>query len=644
MKLSENTADALRNTLTVLLPLLLLYSKLPQMAVGMSVGALLISLTDLPGNRRAKTRSALQCISIFFLVTLVFSASLHSTVLTGIVLVALTFILSMLSALGGRSTAAGMMGVALMVFLLGLRPAEPWAFSAYIMLGGLWFYGVVLVQVFLFPFRSLRQALREALFAIGRFLEAKAACYDIKVPLDEGYSRTIALHLRVSEKQELVRQLLISDKVAIRKGGTKIETLSSRAMLVMSLYEQVTAMHYDYAVVRERLGSTGALDISGELIVYLSKKAKGDAIADNKFSALLMQLEQQADNMGKQDAPIIRGIAKNVTAINLTLDQIGNTGVRQAVNVPQDAEAFLPDSGNYREKLKSQLRFSSPVLRFAMRISVLLAIGYAAVHLFADDNYSYWLLLTVVIVARPRLAVTWQRNKERLIGTFIGVLIAGLALWWLPNTVALLALAALGLFGFFAWNRPRYGWSVSAITVCVLLSLSVYRGEVLLLISARVWYSLWGCALAVLGVFVFPIWSHAGLEALVVQAVKANRDFLQTVSKQRPVNEVWLARKNAHVKLAHLSEGLGFAGLEPTKGDLSRLLHIQVLNYRINAVIISLFLSGRLLDTENITSALNNLDNFIANKITDEPVKHTGFLKGAQLLEMLSRQLSAHSF
>ncbi|MFD2146068.1 FUSC family protein [Mucilaginibacter antarcticus] len=305
-----------------------------------------------------------------------------------------------------------------------------------------------------------------------------------------------------------------------------------------------------------------------------------------------MQLEQQADNMGKQDAPIIRGIAKNVTAINLTLDQIGNTGVRQAVNVPQDAEAFLPDSGNYREKLKSQLRFSSPVLRFAMRISVLLAIGYAAVHLFADDNYSYWLLLTVVIVARPRLAVTWQRNKERLIGTFIGVLIAGLALWWLPNTVALLALAALGLFGFFAWNRPRYGWSVSAITVCVLLSLSVYRGEVLLLISARVWYSLWGCALAVLGVFVFPIWSHAGLEALVVQAVKANRDFLQTVSKQRPVNEVWLARKNAHVKLAHLSEGLGFAGLEPTKGDLSRLLHIQVLNYRINAVIISLFYPG----------------------------------------------------
>ncbi|MFD2146067.1 FUSC family membrane protein [Mucilaginibacter antarcticus] len=174
----------------------------------------------------------------------------------------------------GRSTAAGMMGVALMVFLLGLRPAEPWAFSAYIMLGGLWFYGVVLVQVFLFPFRSLRQALREALFAIGRFLEAKAACYDIKVPLDEGYSRTIALHLRVSEKQELVRQLLISDKVAIRKGGTKIETLSSRAMLVMSLYEQVTAMHYDYAVVRERLGSTGALDISGELIVYLSKKLR----------------------------------------------------------------------------------------------------------------------------------------------------------------------------------------------------------------------------------------------------------------------------------------------------------------------------------------------------------------------------------
>ncbi len=640
MKISENIADALRNTVAVLLPLLLLYSMLPQTAIGMSVGALLISLTDLPGNRRAKTRSALQCVSIFFLVTLVFSASLHSVILTGAVLVVLTFVLSMLPALGLRSAAAGMMGVALMVFLLGLRPAEPWTFSAYIMLGGLWFYGVVLVQVFLFPFRSLRQALREALFATGQFLEAKAACYDVAVPLDEGYSRTIAKHLRVSEKQELVRQLLISDKVAVRKADHKIKALSSNAMLVIGLYEQVTAMHYDYAIVRERLGDTGALAVSGTLISLLARKAKGERVDQVRFQELLQQLENYAAGIDKQDAAVIGGIATNVIAISQTLDKIISNSTNDVVHVPFDAEAFLPDSGQYMQKLKTQLHFRSPVLRFALRLSVLLAIGYAAVHLFADDHYSYWLLLTIVIVARPRLAVTWQRNRDRLTGTFAGVLIAGLAIWWLRDSAPLLTLAALSLFGFFAWNRPRYGLSVAAITICVLLSLSVYRGEILLLLSARIWYSLWGCALAVLGIFLFPVWSHAELEDLVKQAVKANRDFLQTVFEGKPVAVIWLARKEAHVRLARLSEGLGFAVVEPGKGDLSRLQHIQVLNYRINAVIISLFLSGRLLNKERVSSALIFLNNFLENKKSETLVKHTGMLKGAQLLEVLSLQLS----
>jgi uncharacterized membrane protein YccC len=641
MKISENIADAVRNTIAVLLPLLLLYTALPQMAIGMSVGALLISLTDLPGNRRAKTRSALQCVSVFFLVTLVFSASLHSVVLTGVVLVALTFILSMLPAVGARSTAAGIMGIALMVFLLGLRPPEPWAFSAYIMLGGLWFYGVVLVQVFLFPFRSLRQALREALFATGQFLEAKAACYDMTVPLDEGYTRTIALHLRVSEKQELVRQLLISDKAAIRKGDARIKTLSSRAMLVIRLYEQVTAMHYDYAIVRQRLGNTGALAVSEQLISYLSKKAKGANVDTSKFNVLLQQLEQYAEGVDKQEVSVIRGIATNVSVINQTLDRIIANNADETLDVPVDAEAFLPDRGQYMQKLKSQLHFQSPVLRFALRLSVLLAIGYTAVHLFADDNYSYWLLLTVVIVARPRLAVTWQRNTERLIGTFTGVIIAGLAIWWLREPMPLLIIAALGLLGFFVWNRPKYGWSVAAITVCVLLSLSVYRGDILLLLSARIWYSLWGCALAVLGIFVFPVWSHAELEDLVKQAVKANRDFLQSVSEAKPLAIIWLARKEAHVRLARLSEGLGFAGKEPGKGDLSRLQHIQVLNYRINAVIISLFLSGRILNSERIKSALVYLDNFLEDKLPDSSTDNTGLLKGAQLLEALSKQLAS---
>jgi uncharacterized membrane protein YccC len=538
-KLNENVSDAIRNTLAVLLPLLVLYRLLPQLALGMAVGALLISLTDLPGNRRAKTRSALQSICIFFLVTLVFSLSLADAVWTGIVLITLTFFLSMLAALGMRSMAAGGMGVALMVFLLGLRPHEPWAFSAYIMLGGIWFYIVVLIQVYLWPFRSLRQALTEVLYTTGKFLEAKAACYDVKVPLDEGYRRTIALHLRVSDKQELVRELLISDKAAMRKDDAKVRELSWKATLVIGLYEQVTAMHYDYAVVRERLADSGALKISSELIRQLAVGAKGKQIDTTRFNELIASLHNCATIVSKEEASVVNGIATNIKAIKETLDKIGVASANEPLPAPADAEAFLPDKRDYKSKLKAQLHFRSPILRFSLRLTILMAVGYTAAHFFADDNYSYWLLLTIVIVARPRLAVTWQRNWQRLFGTFTGVVVAGLLILLLKNAALFLVISAVALYGFFAFNRPRYGWSVFCVTVCVLLSLSVYRGEVLLLLSARVWYSLVGCALAIAGIFLFPVWSHAELDDLARQAVAANRAFLAAVAEGKSLKEVW---------------------------------------------------------------------------------------------------------
>jgi uncharacterized membrane protein YccC len=639
IKWNENTADALRNTAVVLTPLLLLYSSAQQLAVGVTVGALLISLTDLPGNRRSKSRSALQSIALFFLVSMVFSASLFSPLLTGIVLVVATFLLAMLPALGVRSGAAGAMATALMVFLLGLRPHDPWLTSFYILIGCCWFYLVTLIQVYLAPFRSLRQALQEALEATGDLLETKAACYDPKVPLEDGYRRIIKLHIRVSEKQELVRQLLLSDRAAMRKQDVRVEKLVQSAIRVISLYEQVIAMHYDYAVVRERLAPSGALALSQELGSLLAAQAKGGEFDQQQFENLLSQLAACGLQVPKAEASVIQGIITNVRAIRDTLYMIGHDTPGQLA-VPIDTMAFLPDKGDYQKKLKAQLHFYSPVLRFALRLAILMGVGYTATRFFSTDPYSYWMLLTIIIVARPRLSVTWQRNWERLAGTGAGVLVAALLLWGIQPVMLLLLIAALGLFGFFVWNRPKYGWSVACITVCVLVSLSVYRGEPQLLLTARVGYSLAGCVLAIAGIFLFPVWSHAELEELVKLAVTGNREFLAAVGQGAKQEEIWLKRKTAHLRLARLSEGMTYARQEPGKHDLEDLEHIQVLNYRINAVIISLFLTGRQPNQDSIARSLNHLDDFLHNRRQLEQPVNEKLLKGTQLLEALSCELA----
>jgi uncharacterized membrane protein YccC len=643
-RLPENVADALRNTIIVLLPIVLLYNSYRQVGIGIGVGALLISLTDLPGNRRHKALTALQSLVIFFIVSLGFTAGLSTPLTTGIAIVILTFVLSMTAAMGGRSGVAGTMGIVLMVFTLGLHPKDPLLFSAFIVIGGIWFYIVSLVQVLIWPYRSLHQALREALAATADFLKAKAACYDPAVPLDEAYRQTIALHLRVSEKQELIRQLLLSDRRNAKK-------LLGTAIRVIGLYEQVTAMHYDYAVVRGRLAHTEALSLSAKLINLLS--AEVGVLSrivplsatlnlggnDDQFIELNDQLTAIADNLVKEDATVIKGILVNTAAIRRLSAQIAINEELHDEVLP-DPGVFLPDGGSYFSRFITHLNFRSPVLRFSLRLTLLFAVGYGATLLFTPNQYSYWLLLTIVIVARPKLALTWQRNLERLSGTFVGVLIASLLLFAIKPAVVLLMIAALGLLCFFAWNRYAYAWSVTGITICVVICLSLYHGHPTAIVSARLWYSLAGCLLAFIGIFIFPVWTNKELDDLAHLAAEGNRSFLEAIITDKPTPEIWLARKEAHLRLARLSEGLRHARVEPGKVDLQKFERIQVLNYRINAVIISLFLAPRLIATETAQRALASLKFYDqADKPVEFAANNAGLLKGADLLEALVNEL-----
>lgn len=643
-RLPENVADALRNTIIVLLPIIILYNCYRQAGIGIGVGALLISLTDLPGNRRHKALTALQSLIIFFLVSLVFSAGLSTFLTTGVAIVVITFILSMTAAMGGRSAVAGTMGIVLMVFTLGLRPKDPLMFSAFIAIGGVWFYIVSLVQVLIWPYRSLHQALREALSATTDFLKAKAACYDPTIPLDEAYRQTIALHLRVSEKQELVRQLLLSDRRNTQK-------LLGTAIRVIGLYEQVTAMHYDYAVVRARLAHTDALPLSAQVIALLSEEVRrlsrivpttvllSIGENDDLYINLNERLIKVADNLPKEDAAVIKGILVNTAAIRRLSTQIA-TNEELGTEVLPEPGAFLPDGGSYFSRLITHLNFRSPVLRFSLRLTLLFAIGYGVTLLFAPNQYSYWLLLTIVIVARPKLALTWQRNLERLSGTFVGVLIASAILFVIKPAVVLLIIAGSGLLCFFAWNRYVYAWSVTGITICVVICLSLYHGHPTAIISARVWYSLAGCILAFAGIFIFPVWTNKELDDLAHSAVEGNRLFLETVVADKPTQDIWLARKEAHLRLARLSEGLRHARVEPGKVNLSKFEEVQVLNYRINAVIISLFLAPRPTSLEDTRKALVHLEYY--NR-PDKPVlpaqSSNSLLKGVDLLDALIGEL-----
>lgn len=168
----EYFTDALRNTLTVIIPMLLLFFfRDAQTAIGVGLGALLISLTDAPGNKADKFKSAVTSVIIFFLTALVVSFSLGNTLLTALSIFLTTFLLTMIAVFGQRAGLTGTMAIILGIFILGLQPREPIMFSLYILAGGIWYYLISLMQILIWPYRSLHQAIFECIRSTSAFLK-----------------------------------------------------------------------------------------------------------------------------------------------------------------------------------------------------------------------------------------------------------------------------------------------------------------------------------------------------------------------------------------------------------------------------------------------------------------------------------------
>lgn len=613
--LGEYFTDALRNTLCILLPIVLFffYGK-EDAAIGTGIGALLISLTDLPGNRSNKQRTALQSIVVFSVTALVFSVSMgHEWLLAGAFFL-MTFLMSMLSVFGGRTGLTGTMAIILSTFILGLKPVSPWSFSFYIFAGSCWYYIISLTQTALSPYRSLRHAIFECLKVTAVLLRSKAKCYDPDIPLEDCYRENIALHIRVSEKQELVRSLLLSDRKALKPGNKKGGHMLNLARRVIELYEQITAIHYDYTLVRKILGENGALPVIRTLIILLAEET--DALSRSflllpggKWKIKEKQIDKQIERLkdiaagsGETAKEILIPVIRNAEDIRDEVFNLKSAHRDTGFGQPVDAAAYLPFLEqpvlNYAT-VRQHLSLGSPVFRFSLRLAFSLLVAYLITLLLPSEKYSYWLLLTVVIVARPRFGITWKRNKERLSGTLMGVALGFIVLLVIKQTGILLTISAVLLLGFFAYNRPNYTLSVMCITPAVIISLGLYQSHTETILLERTLFTIGGCLIAFFGLYLFPIWESGHLQSQMDMALQANASYMEVVSAHqegRPLapNAIGLARKRAYSALARLSEALQFISAEPGKNrfDIEQAYVLQQEIYRENARITAVLLTA----------------------------------------------------
>jgi uncharacterized membrane protein YccC len=610
--LGEYFSDALRTTITVVLPIILFfYLGNPEAAKGIGVGALLISLTDLPDNRLNKLKTALSSIIVFFATTLVVSSVLDQVYLTAVVVIIAAFSFSMFAVYGQKLSLIGTMALIVCTFVMGLHPARPLYFSSYILLGGVWYYVISLIQILLRPYRSLHHAIFECLMSSALFLNAKAKNYDVDIPLDLQQKEAIKLHIKVNQKHELIRNLLLTDKYAMNPDNPKGRLLLERARLLIDLYEQLNAVHYDYVLVRETLATGPSLKLIATLIELLAKELeqlgrhvrsakayKGEVATNIEYYQKRVMLLQQMELLNESQRKIVLKVVSNMNDIVRIIEMIrGNERTPgqhlQELSGPISYPLFITGD---RFSIKEHLTLKSPIFRFSLRLAICFLFGFLLIWQLEPSKYSYWLFLTLVIVARPKFSITWKRNLQRLKGSLGGVVIGLVIVYFVKSPAVLLSFSVIFLLGFYAFNRLNYTISVLFITPAVILTLGSYQGHFDHIVHDRIIFTVLGCVIAIFATYLFPIWDSRQLKAKINKGTTDTLHYLQVAIERKEnlgENISRMARKNANLSLSALSEAIESASQEPMRKhiDFNGLYGVQSTIYQINAIITSIYLS-----------------------------------------------------
>lgn len=610
----EHSGDALRNVSISILPALAIYllGAHANTAIGIGVGSLLTTLTDPPGNRKDKLHSALICIPTFFIATLL-TAYLFPYHWPLVILLGLAgFICTLYGLFGPRYAAIGNMTLILMSFVIGLTPQQPITVSLHIATGACIYYFFSLLQAYVLPYRSLRHAMANGFHGLSQFLLIRAQSYDPNIPLNLTYSRVGKIHGQISEQQEQIRSLLFREKKIIGYQWHKSNYWLSQVYGLIDLHELIIALDHDYDAIRKNLSPTGSLPLIRHAINLLALEIESFSHPKTRFryehqlyynnikiNEILSKLNAIQEQQNGPAKPILSSIVTNIEAIIEVLNRIQvafyqNQEIKNRIGT-EEYQQFINRPLSSLHEIKDKLNTKNPLFRFALRMALLFSVGALIGILFLDFKYTYWILLTIAIVARPAFSMTKSRNIERIVGTFSGILTGLFCLSACHDITLLLLISTLGLFGFFLFNRSNYMVSVIFITVGIVIALNLFEGNINLILGSRIAFTLIGAFLTIVGYYLIPVRQSTSMIQLAKEVSLYNQHYFEVINKGlyhdlESSFDLRLARKKAQTAMALFSASINQMRKEPEHKwlDWTYIHYFQALSYRINSHLVGL--------------------------------------------------------
>jgi len=538
-------------------------------------GALCVSLSDMPNTVHRIRQRVMLALVLSVLAALVVQTSRWSEPILVLGLFGIGFVATMTMSWGAWANTVSFAVLLSTVFTMAAPQnlAVPWHVAAWSGLGGLLYWLWAVLTSPLLQRRYGTQALSDAVLAVAEQLRVRAALlqasHERGVPLAE-MNEWLRGEATLAERLQAARNFVFVERDSLqgqRHSAILLWAIELRDILLASRLDlDLVGVDQVGRSILKQLASAlralaAALDDSAK---ELQDGAPHDKLGALDFSKLFDDILFAEEDKRRRLVPSLYDRLENLAT--------GVNGIRQLLRcVPgdpvlqrQDLERFVvPESWPLRV-IKEQLHWKSPVLRFAMRLSIAICSGYVLARTLPWASHPYWVVLTIGVVLRGNLAQTLDRRNARVMGTLLGCAVVALASVVQPQyALELVFLTAVGVA--HAFITRRYWITAVAATVLALLQSHFIAPSGGFAIAERAADTVFGALLGWGFSFVLPSWERRQLPDAVKQAIGDIGMYADQVLRATPLNVVVLrmARRKAYDSLVAISDSVQRGSAEP---------------------------------------------------------------------------------
>lgn len=620
-----------------------------KLTIPLTLGVVAGALADLDDRLAGRLRNLVITLICFFIASASVELLFPWPWLFAIGLMLSTSVFILLGGLGQRYATIAFGALLIAIYtMLGVSLYDQWYQQpVLLLLGAVWYNLLTLSGHLIFPIRPLQDNLARSYEQLAHYLELKSRLFD---PDIEGDGQAPLYDLALANGQLVTTLNQTKASLLTRLRGDRGQRGTRRTLhyyfVAQDIHERASSSHIQYADLREKFRYSDVMFRFQRLLsmqsqachqlsqsILLRTPYQHDPRFERAFTHLDAALDRvQASGTSAEQMKALGFLLNNLRAIDAQLATIES---EQALAMPgNDVENQLADDSLHGFSdmwLRLSRNFSpeSALFRHAVRMSVVLCIGYAFIQI-TGLNHGYWILLTSLFVCQPNYNATRHRLALRILGTLVGVAIGLPILYFVPSLEGQLILIVITGVLFFAFRNVQYAHATMFITLLVLLCFNLL-GEGFEVALPRIVDTLIGCAIAWAAVsFIWPDWRFRNLPRVLDQAMNANCRYLDAILEQYHQGRdnrlaYRIARRDAYNRDAELASVVSNMSTEPRATAETREVAFRLLclNHTFTSYISALGAHRERLTSPAILALLDDavcyVDDALHQRPADEP-------------------------